>query len=647
MVSYLDRGQNVVMRCHLVKLVFKRELSFDVGKLARDVLIKEKSMSGPRQTAATRMSNESDSITDMWLKRALTKRWEKSLEEGVRLYLPVVLKTLQRLRSSDNTKSYFTLLNKIKCSNVTWISQNGNNVGSRQNVPIEFYHEVSNMIYRMTLYPNNDFIDLSALASFSEQILHQYQHLMTSGIVCSKQYQAKFYRNCLMVIIKSESLLSLLVAFNSLPPHQAGLKLLAELSFYHQTGQFTKVLDFLHESILTKEASITKMQIDAFFPVLFNVLRECLINGEEEVSCILLAKLLSEWNYEMDDHHFTILRELSERFAMNKVLLTLARLRDDNKIDELREKIIQSRMSWVEYCNYIQERQIDLFKNKMDYDFSQVILSAMNLPSQNWKGFIQQNNIPQKANESLRAFYVNSILINSASQKKIGFTLAVLEHFIYEMQFGKGFIDSHKLAGYEKHSGFHVLFKSISNSSSAKLTAYTLFDFLRQNTAMGFRFNVNDFYFSMKACINSLDYQAVYFFLYQYLLMFGDILYVKSEEGYDWKLPGHMQQLVEMIRNSSGDNRINEILREVRTFFLAQKFQCGQSPHVDEISLREIFGDKYLPIIQSKTESSLQDNIVSPMTSPQVIGSYLPMVDAENAKRLSKCLAFIVAHISS
>ncbi|CDH13149.1 uncharacterized protein ZBAI_04935 [Zygosaccharomyces bailii ISA1307] len=634
------------MRCLLVKSVSKRKLSFDVGKLARDVLIKEKSLSGPRHIAATRMPNENDSITDMWLKRALTKRWDKSLVEGVRLYLPVVLKTLQRLRSSDNTKSYFTLLNKIKSSNVTWISQNGNNVGNRQKVPIEFYHEVSNMIYRMTLYPSNDFIDSSALASFSEEILHQYQQLPASGIVSGKQYQAKFYRNCLMVIIKSESLLSLLVAFKSLPSHQAGLKLLAELSFYHQTGQFTKVLDFLHESILTKGASVTRMQIDAFFPVLFNVLRECLINGEEEVSCKLLAKL-TEWNYEMDDHHFTILRELSERFAMNKVLLTLARLRDDNRIEELKEKIVQSRMSWVEYCNYIQARQIDLFRNKMDYDLSQVILSAMNLSPQNWKGFIRQNNIPQKANESLKAFYVNSILINSASHKKIGFTLAVLEHFIYEMQLVKGFIDSHKLAGYEKHSGFHVLFKSISNSSSAKLTAYTLFDFLRQNTALGFRFNVNDFYFSMKTCINSLDYQAVYFFLYQYLLMFGDTLYVKSEEDHDWELPGHMQQIVEMIHISGGDERINEILREVRTFFLAQGLQCGQSSHVDEISLREIFGDKHLPIIQTKTESSLQDNLIPPLASPQAVGPYLPMVDAENAKRLSNCLAFIVAHISS
>lgn len=635
------------MRCHLIKLVSKRELSFDVGKLARDVLIKEKSMSGPRHNAVTRMPNESDSVTDMWLKRALTKRWDKSLEAGVRLYLPVVLKTLQRLRSSDNTKSYFTLLNKIKSSNVTWISQNGNGVGSQQKVPIEFYHEVSNMIYRMTLYPNNDFIDSSALASFSEELLHQYQHLMASEIVSGKQYQAKFYRNCLMVIIKSESLFSLSAAFKSLPSHQAGLKLLAELSFYHQTEQFTKMLDFLHESILTKRASITKMQIDAFFPALFNVLRDCLINGEEEASCKLLDKLISEWNYEMDDHHFTILRELSERFAMNEALLTLARLRNDNRIEDLKEKIVQSRMSWVEYCNYIQARQMDLFKDRMDYDYSQVILSAMNLSSQNWKHFIQQNNIPPRANESLRAFYVNSILINSASQKKIGFTLAVLEYFIYEMHCGKDFINSHKLAGYEKHSGFHALFKSISNSSSAKLTAYTLFDFLRQNTALGFHFNVNDFYFSMKACIKCLDYQAVYFFLYQYLLMFGDMLYVKSEGDYDWELPGDMQQLVEVIHNSGDDDRINEILREVRNYFLAQKLQCIQSSHVDEVSLKGIFGDKYLPTIQTKTESSLQDNPVSPMASPQAVGSYLPMVDVGNAKRLSNSLAYIFAHISS
>ncbi|CAR27705.1 ZYRO0D04730p [Zygosaccharomyces rouxii] len=629
------------MRPFPVNVVVKRGFSMDVGKIARDILIADRSTSernNPRLNHLHR-NNARDSITDKWLKKALTRKQHAYMQNEVTIYSPVVLKTLQKLRSTDNTSAYFTLLNKIRVSDITWISQNGSHIRNREEVPIEFYHEVSNMIYRMSLNCS-DFKDFRALANFSITLMSGYNQLIRSSSNSQISHETKFYKNCLLVVIKSESIAALLDAFKEMPPRQNGLKPLAELVFYHQTGQFIKLLEFLEEFILTSlaEKSITGQQIKAFSTPLLNILQSCLLNGEEQICCTFLKKLKRKWNFKMDEHSYVVLKELCERMGMDQVLLTLA----GNKQD-LRTKIARKNMSWSEYINFLHQSQIDLFEEELPFDYSQSILSSVGPTIQDWKAFIDSNPLPEGANDSLRTFYFNSILVDLATRKNIGFMLSMLEFLVYKREFCQYLIYSHKLIGSTKSSGFHALVKSISNSNSSKITAYTLHDFLQKHYPdIGFQFNDNDYYHLMKACAYKADRHTIYYFLYHYLKNQGHTLYTGAE-SVDWRLPHRISLLLNQINNPKLNKRINEIEKNAKDLFTERRLNGSQ---VKDDDIRRLFGENYSPRITTKTLLSMDavgDQLEDLIRNQSV---YSLSIDLEYSERLSNCLSYTITHSS-
>lgn len=628
------------MRPFPAHIVVKRGLSIDVGKIAHNILIADR---GPLERDNTNFknldkNNSIDSITDKWLKKALTRKQYAYKKEEVEIYSPVVLKTLQKLRSTDNTSAYFKLLNKIKMSDITWVLQNGRRIKNNENVPIEFYHEISNMMYRMSLNCS-DFKDFCALANFSIRLMNGYK--LTSPSSNSQiSNETKFYKNCLLVVIKSESIVALLDAFKRLPPHQSGLKTLSELTFYHQTGQFIKVLEYLEEISFnsTLEKTITKEQIRAFSTPLLNILRSCLLNHEGNICVTFLEKLKKRWNYSIDDHSFAILRELSERLGIDQLLLIFT---SDNQAK--RTKIERKHMSWSEYINSLNQSQIDLFKEELPFNHFQTILSSVGSTLQDWKTFIDSNPLPKDSNDSLKAFYFNSILINLASCKNIGFILSVLEYLVYKKKVCQYLIYSHKLAESTNVSGFHTLIKSISNSTSSKISACTLHDFLQKHyREIGFRFNTNDYYHLMKACTYKADHQTIYYFLYHYLKNQGHTLYTDTK-NVDWKLPHHISLILDQINNSKLNRNVQKIVKNARDLFIQRKLHGS---HVKIHELQNLFGKNHSPQITIKgllSMDAIEDQLEDLLHNQPV---YYLSIDLEYSQRLSNCLSYIITHSS-
>lgn len=608
----------------------------DVGRLVRDILIADHNVSRGNNTKLNHRDNARDSITDRWLKKALTKKKITSTREGVGIYLPVVLKTLQKLRSNDNTPSYFTLLNKIRASDVTWISQSGKRIKNREEVPIEFYNEVSNMINRMSLNCSN-FNDLCALADFSIKLMQGYRGLKVSTPSPDRPYETRFYKNCLSVVIRSESLLGLSKAFREIPNNQEGLKPLAELTFYHKTGQFIKVLDFLEGFILLSLAdkSITKKQVNAFSTSLSNILQTCLINGEEEICNRFLKKLKNQWGYKLDEHSFTILKEICEKLGMDQVLLTIA-----DKKEGIGKNILEKHMIWSEYIKSLNENGVDLFREELLFDYSQSILSNVGPHLDDWKTFIDSNPLPHDVNDSLKAFYVNSIMVNLSTKKNIGFMLSALEFLVYKRKLHQYLIFSHKILGSSKSAGFHSLIKSISNSESAQITAYTLHEFLKQHPNIGFQFNANDYYGLIKASTYKTDHNMIYYFLYQYLKDQGHTLY-KGPESTEWHLPYHISKLLDQIHDSKFDKRTDEIKKDAKDFFIQRRLNNLQ---VDEDGLRKVFGEEYFPQITVETLLSLEETHKRSKSSLSSHSGYNSSLDLEYSRRLSNCVNFIIEH---
>ncbi|GAV53698.1 hypothetical protein ZYGR_0AK02000 [Zygosaccharomyces rouxii] len=628
------------MRLFGTNIIVKRGFSMDVGKIAHDILIADRGTSERNKTNFNRFNrnNTRDSITDKWLKKALTRKQHAYTQKEIEIYSPIILKTLQKLRSTDNTSVYFTLLNKIKVSDITWISQNGSRTKTREEIPIELYHEVSNMIYRMSLNCS-DFKDFRALANFSIRLMDGYKQLTNSRSSLQTTYETKFYKNCLLVVIKSESIIALLDAFKKIPPSQNGFKALSELVFYHQTGQFIKVLECL-EKFLTSpvEKSITREQVRAFSTPLINILRACLLNDQEQICNSFLRKLKRQWGYKMDEHSFAVLKELSERLGMDQILLTLAADKQ-----ELGTRVVRKNMAWSEYIKSLHQSQIDLFKKELPFDYSQTILSSIGPSLQDWRTFIDSNPLPDDANDSLKAFYINSILIDLSTRKNIGFMLSALEYLVYKKKICQYLIYSHKLAGSMKSSGFHTLIKSISNSNSSKISAYTLHDFLQKHyREIGFQFNTNDFYYLMRACTYKADHHTICYFLYHYLKNQGHTLYT-GRKFVDWRLPHQISLILSQNNNSKLDKRIKEIEKNARELFIKSKLDGSQ---VKDGHLRGLFGENYSPKVTIKDLLSIDavgDQLESLMRNQSV---YHLSIDLEYSQRLSNCLSYIINHSS-
>lgn len=640
----------------MMKNVLKGNKSAGFGKIAFDILISEKPAAQNLHDVKTSVHKpllreaKTQSITDRWLQNAMAKQTAKYPSSTVVLHLPIVLKTLQRLRSSDNRASFFKLLNKIKSSRIQWISQTGKYIKNDGKSPLELFHEVSNMLYRMAIMDKHA-KDSELLAKFVLQLMTSYQEVLRSSSINNLQQTTKFYRNCLMIIVKTESIGNLLAAFEQIPAECVNLRCLAEIAFYQQSDQVSKALDYLEEKFLSPgSAPLSSEEVIAFFPLFFTIMQTCIVHGEQQTCCNLLGKLANDWKYEMDDHHYTLLVELCEKYATDKAHISLGQAYPHYSNKLVPWKSLQSEMSWEQFITFLYKTKVNLFKENQDLDFLQHKLSTVGSTTQEWQSFLEKIKVPEDANSSLKAFIINSVLIYLVANRNLGFFMSVLEYLIYEKNYGRHFLDSQKLVGQSKYSNFHILFKAIANSSSSILTACELFKFLEKNPQLAFKFTTNDFYCMMKTCVAGANHHALYFFLFQYILTKGHTFFVESGTHRTWVLPSRIKLLLKnCVFGLRGDRRAIEITDNVGEWFMKRSLEAEYVDSIDEATLKNIFGSEYLPNLDMNTLLSLERKYEHEhdITNEKVDRSgYSLSVDMQKSRRINRLLEHIIKQSS-
>lgn len=621
-----------------------------IGKLSSEVLISKSGLNGTEKVRAQRLVSEvvrsvtrSQTVIDNWIHNAMRDKNYGHQKQVAVLHLPVVLKTLQRLRSTDKRASYFALVSKIKSSQIRWISQSEKVIDTRGDLPAEFYNEVSNMLYRLSL--KCDLGQLEALSKFLLSLLASHESALEQRN--SLKRNIKFYRNCLLPITRTESAALLYEGLKIIPSSLTPLKLLIELAFYFQTSQFTKLSAHLEQHFLGHDSvTLQKEEIDAFFPLFFSIMHKCIILGDEKTCKKILRKMTEDWNVELDDHHKSLLIEVCERNGAHEVFPALHNVNYFLSSPELRWKAIQYQSTWAELMSYMCDIDVNLFDEAQDLDFLQQKLSTVGPAFKDWKSFLDDNKVPEAANSSLKALAINTVLVNLVARKNIDFVMSILEHMIYDMNYCQQFLDTARLYGQTRYSGFHCLFKAFSRSPSAILTSSTLLSFLERKHDFLFNFTTNDYYFMMKSCLTGADHHSIYYFLFRYIWRNGSSLFRRTGDDLTWSLPPRIQQLLKhSVAEERGDVRVLEIIEKVRDWFL--KEQPSSHDKISESSLKHLFGDEFVSEITIRSLVALEKRYpMQEISGRSHKWQYSPSVDLDLSRRLHDLLCFVEHHLS-
>ncbi|QLQ81712.1 hypothetical protein HG537_0F04730 [Torulaspora globosa] len=618
----------------------QRVSSFGIGRLTSDILLSKASAdsngNGKHKAEALVIRNAgTQTMIDNWLKNA--KVVTDSMKNGktVRLHLPVVLKTLQRLRSTDNRASYFALISKIQSSRIAWLNIADKPIDTGGALPVEFFNEVSSMIYRISL--TCDAQELRLVSKFLLSLLHNYKKSMERRAAFDLKVKTKFFRNCLMPIARTESIALTTEALGAIPMGQENLKYLTELAFYYHSSQFTKVVCQLNK-INSGKINLSANEIDAFFPLFFGIIQSSIMYDDEQTCVRLITKLSKDWGYQIDPHSRGLLLELCEKYAAYQVMSVL-----EVSSPLLEWKRLQSQLTWEEFMRHLSYLNVDLFKENQDLDFLQEKLSIVGPNLKAWEIFLHK--IPDNANPSLKSFAVNTILMYLVANKRLPFVLSILEHLINEMGYAQQLVDSGKLLSISKYSGFHCLFKAFSVRNPAIFSSYTLFKFLEQNPQIPFKFTSLDFYYMMQACLAGADHHSLYFFLFQFIKIMGPSFYVDNQGKPSWALPTSIEQLLKhKVAKGRGDDRIMQIVNEIRNWFLEHRSSASDTG-IDSAFLKQAFGDKYLPNLTVKSMIALEQKHRNKHTFSGDEQYYLAD-DLRSSRRLQRILDSLMGNIN-
>lgn len=618
-----------------------RETS-SIGKLTADVLVRRSKPNANVNPNARRLADtlmpsisKSQTVIDKWIQGAIHGNDIGHRNQATALHLPMVLKTLQRLRSSDRIDLYFALISKIQASQIRWISQNDREIAPSGEIPVEFYNEVSNVLYRISLKHEGE--ELVALSKFLLRFLASYQtSIQQRGTL---KPSTKVYRNCLLPIARTESVSLLQEGVKLIPTGSKNIRLLVELAFYLQTSQLNKLSAYLKRHLLADDGvTLNEEEIDCFFTLFFNIMQKTISLGDENTSKRLMDRITKDWNYKIDDHHQSLLIEICERNAAIEVLQALDAANFFHSKPELKWKAVQSHLSWDDFMVHLCAVDVNLFKERQDLDFLQQKLATVGPTLKDWRDFLKYHRVPEDANPSLKALVVKIILVDLVSKKSLEFVMSVMEYILYEMKYCKAFLNTSLLVGHEDCSGFHCLFKAISRSRSSILTSFTLFKFLRQNQALQFNFTTKDYFYMMRTCLNYSNPQPLYFFLFEYIMDRGSSLYQVANDGLTWALPPMIEKLLlSDVPRMTGDRRVVEIIEQVRDWYL-NRYSNTRGTQMDKGTLKHIFDEDYVPEL---TIASLLDFEREPPAEGNYQQHYSPSADIHMSNRLRDMLKFI------
>ncbi|CAI4773808.1 BAF_collapsed_G0053620.mRNA.1.CDS.1 [Saccharomyces cerevisiae] len=601
-----------------MKLLFKRCSSSHIGKLIKDSLITPEILPqlGQQPSSHKRLPNNkrTNSITDKWLKDALTRKDKLNEDklQNVNLRLNVVLTTLQKLRTSDNPALYFALLNRIGTGHIKWLNKSGRQIDAfpPDRLPLEFYHELSNMLYKLSLRSANDKI---ALAKFSLQLLDRYYFLKTKSLTVEGKFRAniKFLRNCTLLIVKSQSNYYLRAIQRLFAENSEGQLLanLSQLAFYVETSQWTNMLDILSSCVPdsglrgSKERERAIQLLELFSPCLVKSLKVMIAQNMENEACQILRSL-SEWNFHFDQHDSSNLIQLSQNHSCLKVIETMNGLSSTTAVTrQFGLEKLPTDVSLKQSIHILSKDNFEPLKQDSFLQFLSFKLSDLPLNLEVWKKHIKEVDDQMQAESnlhSLRAFFIDMLLCHLSVRKDFDFMLSLVEHIVYEKNLWQPLLLTDNIVGNKENSTFHCLFHGASQDISTKLTLLALYNQLNE---IGYQFTSHDFLSMLKVCKNYSDSDFFYFAFYNLLVTQSHkfFLFDKFSDKFSWRLPIQIGDAISEWLSSleidiqENTDRVLQITDDVGEWYVENKpfnSEKGTIQPINIMELRKIFGER-------------------------------------------------------
>ncbi|CAI4065296.1 hypothetical protein SUVZ_08G3680 [Saccharomyces uvarum] len=658
-----------------MKFIFKRCSSTHIGKLIKESLNTPEILPQLEQKSSLHRhflnAKRTNSITDKWLKDALRRKDKLHEDElqNVNLRLTVVLTTLQKLRTTYKPALYFALLNRIGTGHIKWLNKSGQQIDIPiyGRLPLEFYHELLNMLYSISLRRVNDKI---ALAKFSLQLLDRYYFLKTNSFTGKKKFQsnARFLRNCGLLVVKSESTYYLEAMQELFRENAEGplLASLTQLAFYVETCQWTNVLQCLYSCIVDFDSVISNTHdrdiqtLELFSSYLVKSLELLVTQGMENEVCQILTSLSSRWNFHFDQHDSSNLVQLCENHSCFKIIETL------NKTSFVSVKArhfemvnSSSEMSLKQCLNFLAKRNFQPFEQKSFLHSLSFKLKDLPPSVEVWKQYIDEfdDYMPTESTSlPLRAFFVDILLNRLSTHKNINFMLLIVEHMIYERNLWQPFLMTENIVDNRENSSFHYFFHAMSRAPSTKISLLTLFNRLKE---IGYQFSVHDFLSMLKPCKNYSDCDYFYFVFYNLLSTHSHkfLYFDKFSDKFLWRLPN---QIVDVISGwlsnleidlQENTDRVVQITGDVNEWYVEERLNHLEETNIRSISkakLRNIFGEEEtLFDMDSETFQDCEEKRGKELRLQYLFsasasdGQYNQELDLSYSKRIEDLLSYI------
>ncbi|SMN20723.1 similar to Saccharomyces cerevisiae YOR350C MNE1 Mitochondrial matrix protein involved in splicing Group I aI5-beta intron from COX1 mRNA [Maudiozyma saulgeensis] len=560
-------------------------------------------------------------ITDKWLQDALNTRVEIKGPKVVSLQLPIILKTLQRLRTTNNTHLYFKLMKRLNSTKINWVTTNYATSIKEQyedNIPPEFYHELSSMLYKISLRLRHfkDEDDINALSKFTLNLISQYIVLLEKR---KTKLHVNFWKNVISVILKSKSLiykeeiLTLIKRLN-LSSEEVNfgeiLKEYTNLYFYLETDQLLELENYVKGCLVLKGSDMSgileESQLKIFSPLLVRTLQKYIMCGMEESYDHLAKLMVRNFSTILDEHDIATIDNLCKNEALTAFSTYLGLTsfaNEDIAFDTLRESLLIEQGSFLNILRKLQENNIDPYSStylgKLDFVLFKV--EGKERPRlEHWEkefppilSYFANTNTPLP----IKKFFVNTLMQHLVGDRYVGYVIAVLQtlyvRFKFDVPLGECQED-YSLTS----TGFHPLFKLIEHSSYATMCSFRLFEHMLKLQKNGkFKFQPEDFNYLFISASDINDNMLFNYYLLHYLELYGH--QNCNVETKDWVLPdkliwitkkdfkfGISEESLEIIKNVYVENGGKQLTQDngggIYSLFSDDKYKTAKKENKNQ-----------------------------------------------------------------
>lgn len=601
-------------------------------------------------------------ITDKWLLDALNSKVKSEGPQVISLQLPIILKTLQKLRTTNNVNLYFKLLTKLNSTKVNWVvTAHPTSVEKEfeQKTPIEFYHELSNMLMKISSRTMSfkDEEQINALAKFSLNITSQYVNLIekTNGKI-----YLKFWNNVISIVLKTKSavlleeMLKLIQKLNQNESNIASTIVLTDFAyvlFYLETDQLLKLEEYIkHSKSLNPSNILTKVDessLDMLCPLLLKTL-DRYVNAGIDDSYDQLANIIAR-NYSkgFDEHDIASLDILCNNEAIKPFSEYLGRpssfpSKNDIAFENLKRSIIVEDKSILDVLKKLQTNNIDPYNEHIRdlLDFVIFKFDGTNRPDlEIWKDqfstiveYFSDNQTPL----SIQKFFVNTLMKHFVGDRYFGFALSILKLLYIDSNFKLSLVECQDSIAVSS-TGFHPLFKSITNSKSSILSSLKLLELMSELEKRNrFQFIPEDFNYLFVTALQFKDRVLFNFYLREYIIRYGHETYNKDKKK--WSLPPQLSWIASRkIRFNIHENVANA----VQSIYINNNGSPMNSAEVEELTKCISNGNKYPDRIDISYDD-MRDILRNKLQTNKLIGGgYSLLTD----HRYSTILEDVIKHM--